>query len=46
VNLGKTSAAIVANGKRVALEPSPNPAGLDFTPGKHKDIPVGNRPCA
>jgi cytoskeletal protein RodZ len=46
INLGKTSVTITANGKRVALTPSPNPAGLDFTPGKHKNIPVGQRPCA
>jgi cytoskeleton protein RodZ len=46
VNLGKTSVTIRANGKRVPLVPSPNPAGIDFTPGKHKDIPVGSRPCA
>jgi cytoskeleton protein RodZ len=46
VNLGKTSVTITANGKRVPLTPSPNPAGIDFTPGKHKDIPVGSRPCA
>ncbi|HEY7631600.1 MAG TPA: helix-turn-helix domain-containing protein [Thermoleophilaceae bacterium] len=46
LNLGKTSVTITANGKRVALVQSPNPAGLDFTPGKHKDIPVGSRPCS
>jgi cytoskeletal protein RodZ len=46
LNLGKTSVTITANGKRVALVQGPNPAGLDFTPGKHKDIAVGNRPCA
>ena len=46
VNLGKTSVTITVNGKHVALTPGPNPAGIDFTPGKHKDIPVGQRPCA
>jgi cytoskeletal protein RodZ len=46
VNLGKTSVTIEANGKRVPLTPSPNPAGIDFTPGKHKDIPLGSRPCS
>jgi cytoskeletal protein RodZ len=46
INLGKTSVTMVANGKTVALAQGPNPAGLDFTPGKHKDIPVGKRPCA
>jgi cytoskeleton protein RodZ len=46
VNLGKTSVTLTANGKRVPIAPGPNPAGLDFTPGRHKDIPVGQRPCA
>jgi cytoskeletal protein RodZ len=46
INLGKTSVTLSANGKRVALAQGPNPAGLDFTPGTHKDIPVGQRPCA
>jgi cytoskeletal protein RodZ len=46
INLGKTSVTITANGKPVALSPSPNPAGIDFTPGTHKNIPVGKRPCA
>jgi cytoskeleton protein RodZ len=46
INLGKTSVSLRANGKKVALAPGPNPAGLDFTPGTHKDIPVGKRPCA
>lgn len=46
VNLGKTSVTITANGRRVALVPSPNPTGIDFTPGRHKTIPVGQRPCA
>jgi cytoskeletal protein RodZ len=46
VNLGKTSVTITANGKHVPLAPGPNPAGIDFTPGKHQDIPVGQRPCA
>jgi Helix-turn-helix domain len=46
VNLGKTSVTITANGKHVPLTQGPNPAGIDFTPGKHKDIPIGSRPCA
>jgi hypothetical protein len=45
VNLGKTSVTVTANGKRVPLAVGPNPAGLDFTPGHHKDIPLGKRPC-
>jgi len=46
INLGKTSVTLTANGKHVPLSVGPNPAGIDFTPGKHKDIPVGKRPCA
>ena len=46
LNLGKTSVTITANGKQVPLTPGPNPAGIDFKPGKHTDIPVGQRPCA
>jgi cytoskeletal protein RodZ len=46
VNLGKTSVTLTANGKRVPLAVGPNPAGIDFTPRTHKDIPVGQRPCA
>jgi cytoskeletal protein RodZ len=46
INLGKTSVTLTANGKHIPLTPGPNPAGIDFTPGKHKDIPVGKRPCA
>jgi cytoskeleton protein RodZ len=46
VNLGKTSVVITANGKHVPLAVGPNPAGLDFTPGHHKNIPAGSRPCA
>jgi cytoskeleton protein RodZ len=46
VNLGKTSVTITANGKRVPLTVGPNPAGIDFTPGKHKNIAAGSRPCA
>ena len=45
VNLGKTSVTVIANGKHVPLAVGPNPAGLDFTPGHHKNIPAGSRPC-
>jgi cytoskeletal protein RodZ len=46
VNLGKTSVTVTANGRRIPLVVGPNPAGIDFTPLTHKDIPVGRRPCA
>jgi cytoskeleton protein RodZ len=46
VNLGKTSVSLMANGRRVPLTVGPNPAGLDFTPGRHRNIAAGSRPCA
>ena len=46
VNLGKTSVKLTANGKSVPVVQSPNPAGFEFTPKGHKDLPVGQRPCA
>ena len=46
VNLGKTSVTLSANGKQVPLAVGPNPAGIDFTPGHHRNIPSGSRPCA
>jgi cytoskeleton protein RodZ len=46
MNLGKTSVTLTANGRHVPLAVGPDPAGLDFTPHGHKDIPVGKRPCA
>jgi cytoskeleton protein RodZ len=46
INLGKQSAALRVNGRRVALEGGPNPVGFDFTPGSRKELPVGERPCA
>jgi cytoskeletal protein RodZ len=46
VNLGKTSVQLTANGKPVALAPSPNPAGFEFTPGRTHPLPLGQRPCA
>ena len=46
VNLGKTSVDIRRNGRRVPLEPSPNPAGFSFTPKGAERVPIGERPCA
>jgi cytoskeleton protein RodZ len=45
INLGKTSVALVANGKKVPLTPGPNPTGFDFTPRAQKELPTGQRPC-
>jgi hypothetical protein len=46
VNLGKTSVALRVNGKPVALQAGPNPAGFEFTPKGRKELPLGQRPCA
>ncbi len=46
MNLGKTSVTVTANGRHVPLAVGPDPAGLDFTPHGHRNIPVGKRPCA
>lgn len=47
INLGKRSARLRANGKRVPIEPGSEPVGFAFTPrGGPKDLPVGQRPCA
>ena len=46
VNLGKSSVQLTANGKNVPVEQSPNPVGFEFSPKGHKDLPVGQRPCA
>ncbi len=46
MNLGKTSVTVTANGRHVPLVVGPDPAGLDFTPHGHRNIPVGKRPCA
>lgn len=47
INLGKTSATVRANGKRVPLDRSdPNPVGFDFTPGEREPLALGSRPCA
>ena len=46
VNLGKTSVRLRVNGRSVPLEPSPNPAGFEFTPRSRKELPIGQRPCA
>jgi cytoskeleton protein RodZ len=46
VNLGKSSAKMIVNGKTVKVEPTPNPVGYDFTPTKSTPLPLGQRPCA
>jgi cytoskeletal protein RodZ len=47
INLGKRSAKLRVNGKRVPIEPSARPAGFAFKPkGNPKELPPGRRPCA
>jgi cytoskeleton protein RodZ len=46
LNMGKATAAVRVNGKRVPIEPNPNPVGFDFTPRKRTELPLGQRPCA
>jgi hypothetical protein len=46
VNLGKTDLELTVNGKRVPIEPSPEPVGFVFTPSSTKSLPLGQRPCA
>jgi cytoskeleton protein RodZ len=45
VNLGNTSVAVTANGKRVAVGSGPNPVGFEFTPRSTTPVPLGERPC-
>ncbi len=45
VNLGKTSVRLTANGKKVPIEPSPDPVGYEFSPRGNKVIPPEQRPC-
>jgi cytoskeleton protein RodZ len=46
LNLGRRAARLTANGKQVPLEPSAEPAGLEFTPRGSSELPSGERPCA
>jgi cytoskeleton protein RodZ len=45
VNLGKTSAALVANGKPVQIEQGPSSVGFEFSSTGRKQVPAGQRPC-
>jgi cytoskeleton protein RodZ len=46
INLGKTSAALTANGKPVEIEPTPNPVGFEVTPSGAEPLEPEERPCA
>jgi cytoskeleton protein RodZ len=46
LNLGNTlGVQLEANGEEVSVEESPNPVGLELTPGDQDPIPEGERPC-
>lgn len=46
LNLGHTlGVELEANGEPVQVEESPNPVGLELTPGGQEEIPEGSRPC-
>ena len=47
LNLGRRSVEMTNNGEPVAVEPSPEPVGFEFTPDESTEIPSGeDRPCA
>ena len=47
LNLGKTSARVVVNGRPVNLGRGANPVGFAFSPrGRPRPLPLGQRPCA
>ena len=46
VNLGKTSVRLVANGRTIPIEPTPNPVGYELRPSGARALPPGQRPCA
>ena len=47
MNLGKTSARVSQNGRRVPVDArSPNPVAYDFRPGKRRRLPLTQAPCA
>ena len=47
LNLGRPSAVVRANGRRVATGEGANPVGFAFSPNRRpRPLPVGQRPCA
>ena len=47
LNLGKTSATVRVNGRRVSLGSGANPVGFAFSPrARPRPLPLGQRPCA
>jgi cytoskeleton protein RodZ len=46
INLGRRAVRITANGKRIAVPAGSNPIGFDFRPNSHRELALGQRPCA
>jgi cytoskeleton protein RodZ len=47
VNLGRPTAVVRVNGRRIRPESLTNPVGYDLRPGRRpRDLPSGRRPCA
>jgi cytoskeleton protein RodZ len=46
LNLGRTSARVRVNGRRVNVGAGSDPVGWDFTPRRRTAIPTGRRPCS
>jgi hypothetical protein len=47
LNLGRPSALVRLNGRRVEFPSTPDPVGYDFRPGRRAvALPPGRRPCA
>ena len=46
INMGRAAGTVEANGEVVKIPEGPDPVGYEFTPGKSKPLPLGERPCA
>jgi cytoskeleton protein RodZ len=46
INIGRRAVRLTANGKRVPVAPGNDPVGFDFRPSSHRELPIGQRPCA
>jgi cytoskeletal protein RodZ len=45
VNLGRRAVELRVNGEPVEIEPSSEPVGYEFTPGRTRELPEAQRPC-
>jgi helix-turn-helix protein len=46
INLGRREVRITVNGKPIAVPAGSDPIGFDFRPTRHRELPLGQRPCA